>query len=203
MILGNSFGKNKGKKYFIRGKHDKKPDIMYAEEAEKFNTWFGQNYSSLIQSLQDKNIYYDDSVNDTYIRIYEGVLYCGIDIECYMSYFFRSYYTNYVNDCIKNNRYTQLLPNFDKSDNNDEYFIELETKQKELETDIFNYIFTNYDIREFELFKMYMTLKPAVNYASLSNITGLKEHRIQYTISKIKKDICCHHDFIKRYREVG
>ena len=57
MILGNSFGKNKGKKYFIRGKHDQNPDILYAEKAETFNTWFGQNYNTLLQTLKDKYIF--------------------------------------------------------------------------------------------------------------------------------------------------
>lgn len=202
MILGNSFGKNKGKKYFIRGKHDKNPDTLYAEKAEKFNTWFSQNYSKLVQALKDKYIFDDDTVNDTYIRVYENILFCGIKIECYKSYFFRSYYTNYVNDSIKNNRYTQLLPNFDRSDTDTEYFVDLEAKQKKLESDIFGYIYSNYDIRDFELFKMYITLKPAVNYLSLSNITGLKAHNIQRTISKIKKDIRRNREFDKRCREV-
>lgn len=103
---------------------------------------------------------------------------------------------------MRNNRYTQLLPNFDRSDTDVEYFVEQEAKQKKLESDIFGYIYNNYNIRDFELFKMYITLKPAVNYLSLSNITGLKAHNIQRTISKIKKDIRHNREFDKRCKEV-
>lgn len=201
MILGNSFGKNKGKKYFIRGKHDQNPDVLYAEKAEAFNEWFSRNYNALAQALQNKYALSDDALNDTYIRMYESILYCGLDIKDYKSYFFRSYYTNYVNDSVKNSRYIQLLPNYDKSDTDSEYFMEMEMKQKRLESDIFAYIYENYDIRDFELFKMYISLKPAINYTSLAEITGLKSHNIQRTISKIKKDVRRHHDFARRHKE--
>lgn len=202
MILGNSFGKNKGKKYFMRGKHDQNPDILYAEMAEEFNTWFGQNYSNMVMALKEKYIFDDDTTNDTYIKIYENILFCGIKIECYRSYFFRSYYTNYINSSMRNSRFIELTPNYDKLDNNSEDIIELEAKQKKLEADIFNYIYANYNIRDFELFKMYMSLKPAINYVSLSNITGLKTHKIQNTICKIKKDIRRNREFEKRCKEV-
>lgn len=203
MILGNSFGKNKGKKYFIRRKHNHNPDILHAEEAERFNEWFGRNYLALMQDLKSKYAYGEDAMNDTYIRMYESILYSGLEINDYKSYFFRSYYTNYVNDSMRNNRYTPLLPNFDKSDTDSEYFAEIEAKQQKLENDIFNYIYSNYDIRDFELFKMYITLKPAVNYISLADITGVKLHNVQRIIAKIKKDIRRNHDFSRRWRDVG
>jgi len=202
MILGNSFGKNKGKKYFIKGKHDQNPDILYAEKAEEFNTWFGRNYTALVKLLKDKYMFDDDTVNDTYIKMYENILFCGIEIACYKSYFFRSYYTNYVNGSMKSNRYVSLLPGLEKPDTDTEYFMEIEAKQKKLESDIIDYIYSNYDIRDFELFKMYISLKPAVNYISLAGITGLKSHNIQRTISRIKKDIRKNREFDRRRKEV-
>ncbi|MFV0468490.1 MAG: hypothetical protein ACK5MK_06140, partial [Dysgonomonas sp.] len=64
-------------------------------------------------------------------------------------------------------------------------------------------VYANYDLREFELFKMYVSLKPAVNYDSLSEITQVKAYSIQRIVSKIKKDIQENQDFFRRWKEVG
>lgn len=189
MILGNSFGKNKGKKYLVRSKINGDTDALYADKTERFSIWFGENYDDIVRFLCSKQMYNEDAVNETYLRMYESILFTGLKIEDYKSYFMRSFYTNFINSSMRNSRYCTLAPTFDRSDAEDGYFAEMIVKQQQFEENIFNYVYARYDIHEFELFKMYISLKPAVNYYSLAQITGVKAHNIQRMISKIKKDI--------------
>lgn len=198
MILANSKGKNKGKKYLKKDK----VDVVYADSAELFNTWFSENYNSLISFIKDKYIYDEDVFHETYKNIYDAILFSNVNIPDHKPYILRSYYTNLILNKSKNSRYCELLPNTDRDDIDDEYFTEIEEKQMKLEADIMKYIYDNYSLRDFELFKMYMSLKPAVNYSVLSKITGVRTHTIQRTVSKIKKDVQTNEEFIKRRDEI-
>lgn len=202
MQLGNSNGKNAGKKYFIRSKVTDKPKEINKRKAALFNIWFEENYTSLVNELIDKNIYDCDTLNETYLRIYEIILYTGLEMQNTRSYFIRAYFTNNIQESMKENRYRDLPQGYDCADLPADYSAELEYMQRKLEEDIFSYVYQRYTIREFELFKMYMYLKPAVNYAVLADITNMKAHQIQFVVSKIKKDLCAHREFAKRRREV-
>lgn len=196
MILGNSNGNNKGKKYLRKNEID----IVFAERADHFNNWFSKNYNALKNKLIEVGIFDEDIFNDTYYNVYEKILLSDLQINSYMGYLMRAYYTNHILIRSKEKRYCELV--FDREDTDSDYFSELEEKSKQLETDIFNYIYSKYNIRDFELFKMYMSLKPAVNYSTLAKITGLKSHNIQRIISKIKKDIRNNKEFAKRRKEL-
>lgn len=198
MVLGNSNGKNKGKKYLRKNEID----VVFAKKADHFNTWISNNYNSLIQALIDVDIFNEDVFHETYKSVYEKILFSDIHGDNYRDYLMRAYYTNLILSKSKEGRYCELLPNTDKEDVDSDYFSELEDKQTSLEADIMSYIYSNYDIRDFELFKMYMSLKPAVNYSTLAKITGLKSHNIQRSISKIKKDIRDNKEFAKRRKEI-
>ncbi|MFG5859501.1 MAG: hypothetical protein ACLTWE_05080 [Dysgonomonas mossii] len=200
MLLFNVSKGNKGKKYFSK-KRDMS-DIVFAEKAEAFNRWFADNNKKLTQYLEVRRSYNCDVFNDSYLKMYENILFSGNKIENYMHYFIRSYYTNLMAEGIKQNRYCELLPNYDKSDVDSGYFREIEAKQSKLESDIMQYVYDNYDIRDFELFKMYISLKPAINYSSLSEITGVKAHNIQRAISRIKKGVLANKEFAERRREL-
>lgn len=173
-------------------------DALYAEKAETFSLWFGKHFDEIVRFLCNKQMYNEDAVSETYLRIYESILYTGLRIEDYKSYFMRAFYTNFINSSMHNSRYSTLTPNYDRSDAEDGYFSEIIGRQEQLEENIFNFIYARYDIREFELFKMYISLKPAVNYYSLAEITGIKVHNIQRTISKIKKDILKNKSLIEK-----
>jgi len=203
MILGNSFGKNKGKKYFIRERDMDSIDCLYAEIAEDFSRWFEHDHNSVVLQLKGKRVYDTDIFNDTYLKIYETILFAGLEVKDYKSYFIRSYFTNCINSSMKENRYCDLLPNYDHSDADASELLELDRLQKKLENDILNYVYLSYTLREFELFKMYVSLKPAVNYASLSEITQVKAYSIQRIVSKIKKDLQDNAEFVRRWKEVG
>lgn len=198
MRLGNSFGNNKGKRYLRKEEIDQ----VYAIKAEDFNKWMSQNYSSLVCFLKDRNIFDEDVFNETYEKIYEKILYSDIKGGDYRAYFQRAYYTNVINSKVQNNRFTELLPIHERDNVDTEYFAEIEQKQIKLENDIMDYIYSNYEIRDYEIFKMYVNLKPAINYETLAEITGVKSHNIAYIISKIKKDICNNKDFAKRRKEI-
>lgn len=202
MRLGNSQGNNRGKKYIIRGKHDGKSLEKSRTQANKFSLWFASAYTSLERELKYKTIFDDDVLNETFLRIYENILFAGISIEQYRAYFMRAYFTNYVQGNIRASRFGELPASFDQPDIPD-YNHELEMAQKRLEEDIFTYVYQRYNVREFELFKMYVCLKPAVNYATLADLTNMKAHQIQFVISKIKKDICRNSEFAARRRETG
>lgn len=199
MLLFNTKKSNKGKKYFSK-KRDMS-DAVFAEKAEDFNRWFTDNNAHLVQYLKVRRSYNCDVFNDCYLKVYENILFSGNNVENYMHYFIRSYYTNLMADNMQQNRFCELLPGHEKSDGDDADFEELATEQLKLELDIMDYVYQNYNIREFELFKMYVSLKPAVNYYSLADITGLKAHKIQRTICRIKKGVTENKDFVRRRRE--
>lgn len=198
MVLGNSNGKNRGKKYLRKNEID----VVFADRANHFNEWISKNYNMLIQALIDVDIFDEDIFHETYKNVYEKILFSDIYGNNYRDYLMRAYYTNLILSKSKESRFCELLPNADKEDIDSDYFLELEEKQKYLETDIMNYIYLNYNIQDFELFKMYMSLKPAVNYSTLAKITGIKPYNIQRSISKIKKDIRDNKDFAKRRKEI-
>lgn len=191
-------GGNKGKKYIRKCKIDS----VYAARAEDFNLWFSQNIKEIEEYFTIRYMFDYDVFSDCFLAIYENILFSGIEIKNYASHFRSSYYRRLGDSKEMQNRYCELLPNYDKSDIDNNFFDEIEVKAKELESDIFGYIYSKYDVRDFELFKMYMSLKPAVNYDTLAQITKLKAHNIQRTISKIKKDIRDNKDFANRRKEI-
>lgn len=199
MLLFNSKRSNKGKKYLKKGSID----LVFAEEAEAYNKWFNKHRTELYNYLSIRRSYHEDAFNDAYLKIYENVLYSGIKLENYRAYFLRAYFTILQDIGVKQNRYCDLLPNYDKEDNNTEIYLEIENKARQLENDIFDYVYTRYTIHEFEIFKMYISLKPAINYDSLSEITGLYPYQIQRIVSKIRKDIRKNSDFATRWHEVA
>lgn len=201
MILGNSHGQNTGKKYMCR-KSYLEYDELFAEQAEHFNIWFTTHFVSISEEMKTKNMHDEDVLNDTYLRIYEKILFTGEKIKNYRSYLFRALFSNMILDRQKQNRYCELQQAAEREELNAEYYNELEEKKKKLEEDVLTYVYRKYKIREFELFKMYMNLKPAINYTALENITNIQAHIIQQTVSKIKKDVRNHPEFLKRRKEV-
>lgn len=197
MRLGNSGANNKGKKY-IKIKPDSVATPENQAKADIFKEWFGSLYSRLQTELINKDTYDEDVLNDTFLRIYDKIRFGGLVIADYKAYFHRAFFTNFMQINIQDSQsITTPLDNHDKIDDseNDEELIKIKW---ELENDVFDFIYARYPIHEFELFKMYVRLKPAINYADLSIITSLSQSRISEIISKIRKDICKQNDFIQR-----
>lgn len=220
MKLGNSNGNNRGKRYFIKGRDDVNPEKLYAEEANQFSTWFGANYKRLRRDVRGSSPVNDDVFNDTFLRIYELILYTGRKVRDYKAFFHRAYFTNLVQASTKENRYcnfndyidsdggaTQRMENVATGkqmlvDESYDVELELEERQQRLKDDIMGYVYQKYKQQDFEIFKMYMELKPAINYHALSKITGQKYHNIQRTVSTIVMDVKQHNEFHHRRREL-
>lgn len=197
MKLGNTAGRNKGKKYLkIKGN-----ETITAEnqgKADHFSYWFGENYLQLKKELIQKNTIDDDVLNETFLRIHDKILYGGLVIKDYKAYFHRAFFTNYMQSVIEISKgMIASIDGYDTMDEEEDDTKTIATKVK-LEIDIFDYIYERYPVRDFELFKMYVTLKPAINYATLSEITGISQSRISDTISKIKGDVRRNKVFLHR-----
>lgn len=128
MVLGNSNGNNKGKKYLRKNEID----IVFASRADHFNEWFSINYNMLMQSLIDVDIFDEDIFHETYKNVYEKILFSDIQGNNYRDYLMRAYYTNLILRKSKESRFCELLPNIDKEDIDTDYFSELEEKRKDL-----------------------------------------------------------------------
>lgn len=194
MKLGNSGANNKGKKYIkIRPGAVATPENQY--KADLFKQWFGQMYQRIQTELINKDTYDQDTLNDTFLRIYDKIRFGGLEIKDYKAYFHRAFFTNFMQLTINESQaLTTPLENQDKIDESQDDS-ELIAYKMQLEQDIFDYVYQKYSVHEFELFKMYMSLKPAINYAQLSLITSISQSRISEIISKIRRDVCHHKDF--------
>lgn len=218
MILGNSLKQNTGKKYIT--KNTTKPITPENQiKADEFKEWFGDNYNLLIEEQRRKQTLNEDILIDTFFKLYNKQQQSG-DIEDYKSYFSRAYFTNYFQNNIKeekkrqNHIYLNLIDkeyedSFNTLDiipieDNDDKERELEklNKTDELLNETFQYITEKYTIQQFELFRMYMFLKPHISYKKLSDITNLSIKYISQTISTIKKDIQDNQELISKRKKL-
>ena len=93
-----------------------------------------------------------------------------------------------------------MLPLEDNEDR--EQIIEIQNNTDKLLTDTFQYITNKYSMQQFELFRMYMFLKPHISYKKLSDITNLSIKFISQTISTIKKDIQDNQELISKRKKL-
>ncbi|KAA6337286.1 hypothetical protein EZS27_014624 [termite gut metagenome] len=206
MKLGNSNGNNRNKKYLTKKiRLTTEPNI---EKAEEFNTWFEENYKYLVEQEKRRQVYNEDVFNDTYLKIYDKVLY-GANVEDYKKYFSRSYFTNYYQNNIIQSKKKNISMEDNVSNKEDETKEETERKvlkdmeRDELITEIFEYVKVHYTIQEFELFKIYTFLKKqSMSYKKLSAITHLSTQYISSTISKIKNDITTNEELKQKRKEL-
>lgn len=218
MILGNSKKQNTGKKYITKNTI-KKVSPENQLKADEFKEWFGDNYNLLVKEQTRKQTLNEDILIDTFFKLYNKQQQSG-DIEDYKSYFSRAYFTNYFQNNIKEEKKKQnhiYLNLIDKEyedsfntldvipieDNDDkEHELEILNKTDELLSETFQYITDKYSMQQFELFRMYMFLKPHISYKKLSDITNLSIKYISQTISTIKKDIQENQELITKRKKL-
>lgn len=218
MILGNSLKQNTGKKYITKNT-TKEVTPENQLKADSFKEWFGDNYNLLVEEQRRKQTLNEDVLIDTFFKLYHKQQQQG-NIEDYKSYFCRAYFTNYFQNNIKEEKKKQnhiylnlidkeyedsfntldVLPLEDNEDR--ERTIEKQTNTDKLLTDTFQYITDKYSMQQFELFRMYMFLKPHISYKKLSDITNLSIKYISQTISTIKKDIQDNQELITKRKKL-
>lgn len=200
MRLGNSGGKNRGKKYLkIRGDEIITPENQV--KADSFKQWFGSMYKTLQKELINKDTYDEDVLNDTFLRLYDKVLYGGLVIANYKAYFHRAFFTNFIQNTINKGKLSEKFVELDYETNTKD---ESEDIKNSLRLEILfskkilNYIRQKYPTSEFEIFKMYVSAIPKITYSELSVITGLPQDQIGNIISPIKKDILNNKEFTEQ-----
>lgn len=218
MILGNSLKQNTGKKYITKNtQKEVTPENQL--KADSFKEWFGDNYNLLTEEQRRKQTLNEDILIDTFFKLYHKQQQQG-NIEDYKSYFCRAYFTNYFQNNIKEEKKKQnhiYLNLIDKeyedsfntldlipleSDEDRERIIEIQNRTDELLNDTFQYITDKYSMQQFELFRMYMFLKPHISYKKLSDITNLSIKYISQTISTIKRDIQDNKELITKRKKL-
>lgn len=218
MILGNSLKQNTGKKYITKNTiKEVSPENQL--KADEFKEWFGDNYNLLIEEQKRKQTLNEDILIDTFFKLYHKQQQQG-NIEDYKSYFSRAYFTNYFQNNIKeekkkqNHIYLNLIDKEYEDSFNTLDIIPIEDnedKERELEklnktdkllNETFQYITDKYSMQQFELFRMYMFLKPHISYKKLSDITNLSIKYISQTISTIKKDIQENQELISKRKRL-
>lgn len=202
MILGNSNGNNKGKKYMTRGKfQDIELTASDYVRLEEFNKWYVKHCKSLKSFFISNNCYNEDTLTDTYLRTCENILYVRINIQCYKSYFCRSYYTNYILLSKKESRYCDLDISLKASKlDESESYIEQMIAEDKLYNDIVKYVKENYPANESKAFIMHMT-DYRFNQEDIGKYLGIQTHQIQRLVVKMKDEI--KNIFIKRKQSLN
>lgn len=164
-------------------------DLLYAGKADSFNKWFKSNSYYLEQYLKNKDRFDGGIYTEAYLKIYDNILYRGTEIGNYKGFFLSSYFRIMLNDNVYQNRFCELVSYNEKDNLDSEYYREVDEANTDLERKIFEYVYSFYSLQEYELFKMYINLQPAISYKSLAKITGQKYWFIQRLVSKITQDI--------------
>lgn len=183
---------NEGKTYTKKDS----TDILFASKAQDFNSWFEVNSRDLLQYFKKIDRYDGAIFSDTYLKVYENILYRGGEVGNYKGLFLTAYFRIQLNERIYQNRFLELAPCHEKDDIDSDYHKEIEEANTEIERKIFEYVYSFYPLKDYEIFKMYINLQPAINYESLSKIVGIKYWSLFRLVSGIKKDIA------KNYRKI-
>lgn len=184
MKLGNSGGKNKGKKYLkLKGN-----EIITEEnqlKADVFSEWFGRNYQQLKKELIYKNTLNEDTLNDTFLRIYDKIAFGGLVVNDYKSYFHRSFYTNFMQSVINEQKERQTVESINENDD----ILDHENSglsNSDLRDQILAYARQKYDKEKYLLLLLYFKLG---SDKSVSVFTDLPYNNIAYQLHSIRQDL--------------
>lgn len=195
MILGNTNGRNKGKKYIVKSKIDYNtaPPKCNVARADNFRLWFTDAHPKLVRVFNDQNIYDEDTYNDTYLLIFERIMYGGLIVNDFKTYFIRSFFTNRILNFKRNNRYvydenalSNLSQQIDESSSLINEMLEL-SGMYEL---IISFVKRNYPEEDFKIFKLNLLDTPRLNYIEIGLYLGIPAHQIRKKILEIKEHIC-------------
>jgi len=203
MKLGNTGGKNKGKKYLkITGN-----EIVTEENRQKANSfaiWFGNHYERLQRELIAKNTIDEDQMNETYLKIFEKILYGGLEILDYKSYFHRAFFTNYIQSSVKKNRIERAFLTEDHAvviiDESDEE-AERNALKDELYKDVLQYVRNKTDEAVYNLFINYVTIGKN-RYEHVAAEMNLPVDKVADTLVSLKQSIRKNKHFRARRRDM-
>lgn len=190
MKLGNTGGKNKGKKYLkITGRETITPQNQ--AKANLFKEWFSKNYTRMQTEMIDKRTFDEDMFNETFLRIYEKILYGGLAIDNYKAYFHRAFFTNYVQESMKKLATERILVSDEYAvDTLDETLSAIEEQQQKLDLyhEVLKYVRERFDEPCYKLFVAYVELGNR-RYEVVADATDIPHKSAAKIIGKIKRSI--------------
>lgn len=198
MRLGNSGGKNKGKKYLkITGNETVTPENR--QKAEYFTQWFGENYVRLQRELIHKGTHDEDTINETFLRIYDKILFGGLEIADYKAYFHRAFFTNYMQNLMKYNKVVQMHVNESSAvEPIDETFeiLEIENEKRQLCDHVLDFVKQKFDTPSYNLFVAYLNTGEK-NYQNVVEQTHVPYETVAHVIGGIKRKIKANQNFMR------
>lgn len=203
MRLGNLAGQNRGKKYLkITGNETITPENQM--KANQFAKWFSKNYERLQRELVAKKTVDEDQMNDTYLRIYEKILYGGLEISDYKAYFHRAFFTNYIQHSIKRSEVERLFVSDEKAielieDEEDEEEINL--IKKKLFDEIVDFIKECYPSDIYDVFLAYLRIGDR-SYESVCIETGLSRDYVLNIINKVRNRVRNNRELMRKRKSM-
>lgn len=185
MTLGNTNGNNKGKKYLkIKGGEIVSPENQ--TKYDSFSSWVNLNYLKIKKKVSSSSGYNTDIFNDTFVHIGNKILYGGLDISDYQSYFSRSYFTNHILHVSKKNNQVDI------SSIQDHFATTIDRTPDMLEMidSVMRYVKRKYPHNQYTVFHTYFTqFGDKTTFRSLSKDLNVSTFTIHTTIKLILSDI--------------
>lgn len=203
MRLGNLAGQNKGKKYLkITG--NETITVENQAKANRFAQWFSKNYEQLQRELVAKKTINEDQMNETYLRIYDKILYGGLEISDYKAYFHRAFFTNYVQNSMKQTETERMFVPDDKAvelidDDEDEE--EENLARRELYGEVVEFIKECYTSDIYDVFFTYLRIGER-SYEPVCIETGLSRDEVIRIINIIRKRIRNNKTLVKKRKSM-
>lgn len=206
--LGNSGGRNRGKKYKkLKGFEQATPESE--AKARDFMKWYGANYDAISTKFVKAHLWNADIATDTALYIYDCIALKGFEIKDYKFYFLRAYHGACIADkkekykipkeyldatiiYMKSKEGPKEFPSARYSDNlisPDYNYFEFENENDKLKTEILEYVRGNYDSVAIALFEIYVGLLPNTSYKRLADFLGIKPTKVWTNIGQIRKDV--------------
>ena len=195
MTLGNTNGNNRGKKY-LKLNGTEVATICNQYKYNLFSVWFSQNYHKIKNQIISKTSFNNDVFNDTFLKVSNKILYGGLDIKNYTSYFSRAYFTNY----ISHHDYVKLIPlelvSNEVPDHND-----TQHSLSEFTEDVMAYVLKRYNKTQYDIFYTYFTqIEEKTTFRKLASLHNISTFTVHYTINMIIKDIRNNHSLVNQYQ---
>lgn len=183
MILGNSNGNNKGKKYLkIKGNEIITPKNQAL--FDNYSFWFNTNYLKIQSKIP--TLSYDPNVfNETFLNIANKILYGGLEISDYQSYFSRAYFTNQIQTASKINNQISLSELYDQCDT-----VGNHSDIMEMFDTVMSYVKRKYTSNQYIIFHTYFTqFGDKTTFRTLSKDLDVSTFIIHKTIKTVLNDI--------------
>lgn len=203
MKLGNSGGKNTGKKY-LKLTGEESISLENQQKYDQFTQWFEISWNEIKNQLIIKGLYNSDIINDTFLKIGTKILYGGLEIKDYPSYFMRSCFTNNMQATIAESTYIRRHESIDVAEFLVTDHLAYESSLRELQQDIFDHIRIKYSPKQVYIFETYIINKAdKYSFRKLAEVCGISTYTIHTIVTEILKEIRNNPRLKNQYKEIS